>query len=117
MLEAVKWVPWTVFCTGMFVTFITIYVKTESFRKAMLCALIVGKAFAVVYWIAGLDHTVLTIYVINRKAPWVVHEVRITACETLILSFLLTTLTIILYPTITKHAPKQIKQTLNQLQT
>jgi len=113
--EALEWVPWVAFCFGMFLTFVTIYGKSGSFRKALLGSLFVGKTFAVVYWIAGLNRTVATIYIINRKAPWVVHEVRVTACLLILLSFAATLTTTIAWPTITKQLPKETRKALQEI--
>ena len=114
--EALTWAPWVAFCAGMFLTFVTIYSKSGSFRKALLGSLLIGKTFAAVYWVAGLNHTVLTLYLINKRAPWVVHEVHITACLLLMLIFAASTATTLTWPLITKHAPRQVRQTLQELE-
>ena len=110
-LEA-SWIPWTVFAFGMFITFCVIYSKTESFRKALLGSLFVGKTFAVVYRISGLDKVVLTLYLVNRKAPWIARSIHSTACETIFVSFLATTVLVIAFPLIVKHMGREYNQLL-----
>jgi len=114
--ELISWAPWVAFAFGMFLTFIAIYNKSGSFRKAFLGSLLVGKTFAVIYWVAGLNRTLLTIYLINRRAPWVVHEIRITACLLLILSFATAAATTAAWPLIIKHAPREARKALEELQ-
>ncbi|NPA96176.1 MAG: hypothetical protein GXO32_01075 [Crenarchaeota archaeon] len=111
-----SWVPWIVFAFGMFLAFVTIYSRTPSFRQALLGSLFVGKTFAIVYWISGLDRTLLTIYLIDRHAPWIVKTVRITACETIFLSFLVTALTIASWPLIARHLPREIRRAVEAVQ-
>ncbi len=111
-----SWVPWAVFAFGMFLTFVVIYSRTESFRKALLGSLFVGKTFAIVYLLSGLDRTVLTLYLINKRYPWIVREVHITVCEILFTSFLVTAITTALFPLIVKQMGREYRQLLEQLE-
>ncbi len=113
---SLSWVPWTLFALGMFLAFCVIYSKTESFRKALLGSLFAGKTFAVVYWISGLDRTLFTVYLIDRKAPWIVREVHVTACEVIFLSFLATALTLALWPLILRQLPREIRRAVEEIQ-
>ena len=56
-----SWLPWAVFVLGMFMVWSVVYSKTSSFRRSTLAALLVGKAFVIVYKLAGLDRTVYTL--------------------------------------------------------
>jgi len=114
--EVVRWVPWVVFAFGMFLTFCVIFIKTESFRKGLLGSLFVGKTFAIVYWISGLDRTLMTLYIVNRRYPWVIKVVHITACEVVLVSFAVTAATLIAWPLIAKHLPNQIRKAIEEMQ-
>jgi len=115
-LSAVSWVPWALFAFGMFLAFVVIYSKTSSFRQALLGSLFVGKTFAIVYWISGLDHTVLTLYLVNRHNPAIVRVVHITACEIIFTSFLVTALSVGLWPLIQRHLPRELRKALEAVQ-
>ena len=84
--------------------FAVIYSRAKSFRKALLGSLLVGKTFAIVYLLANLGRKALTLYLINKRYPWIAREIHITVYEILFASFLVTAITTAPFPLIVKHA-------------
>ena len=105
---------WIVFVSGMFMVWGLVYSKTGSFRKATLASLVLGKTFALAYQLGGLDRAILTLYLVNR-ATGTVKSLEITACEILFAAFLASFLALLYWPVITKHLPRELKRSLEEL--
>ena len=105
---------WVVFISGLFLVWSLVYARTGSFRKSTLASLVLGKTFALAYRLAGLDKTILTLYLVNR-ATGAVRPIPITACELLFAAFLASFLVILYTPVIQKHLPAEVRQSLEEL--
>ena len=108
------WAPWAVFVLGMFMVWTAVYLRTSSFRKATIAALLVGKTFAIVYKLAGLDRTVATLYLINSYTG-LVRPVHITAVEVIILAFLSALGITVYWPILTKKLPREARGVLEEI--
>ncbi|WP_317896080.1 hypothetical protein [Pyrofollis japonicus] len=107
---ASSWLPWSVMVFGMFLVWGLVYSRTESIRRATMVALIVGKSFTVVYKLAGLDRTVLTLYLVNRYGY--VREIRITMVMVLLLAFLASLLAALYWPVVSRYLPREVREAL-----
>ena len=105
---------WIVFASGLFLVWTVVYLRTGSFRKSMIASLLVDKSFALAYKLGGIDRTILILYLVDR-ATGAVKPVSITACELLFLAFLASLLFILYIPVITKHLPREVKRSLEEL--
>ncbi len=98
-----SWLPWSLFVLGMFAVWVAVFLKTPSFRRATLAALLVGKTFTVVYMVAGLDRPLVTLYVYPRAAPWLYRTVTITCCQALFLALLASLITTLAWPKLARQ--------------
>jgi len=112
MNEAWAWIPWSIMVLGMFMVWGLVYSKTGDFRKSTIGSLLVAKTFAVVYKLAGLDRTILKFYLIGRDGT--IRELHVTMIEVLLLLLFTSLLATIYYPVVTRHMPKELKETLEQ---
>ena len=97
----------------MFMVWSAVFLKTSSFRKSTIAALLVDKTFVVVYKLASLDRTIYTLYLVNRYGY--VKEVHVTALMIIFLAFLTALAIRIHRPTITKRvlrAPRKVTRCL-----
>lgn len=90
---------WGVAVTAATITFIKVYEKESSFRKALTYSLILLKIIATVYWLAGLDRPLATIYYV--RGGQVVWAGTITANIAIIIALALTVILI--------HSDKRLK--------
>jgi len=83
---------WGIAVAAATLTFIKVYEREGSFRKALTYALVLLKIFATVYWLSGLDRPLLKVYYITGgKVVW---SGAITANITIILALAMTTVLI-----------------------
>ena len=112
-MQAMDWLPWSIFVLGMFMVWSVVYAKSGSFRKSTIAALLVGKSFVVVYKLAGLDRTVYTLYLVNRYGY--VKEVHVTALGLLFLAFLGSLVATIYWPILARRLPREARQALEEI--
>ncbi len=111
-----EWAPWAFFAVGVFAVWCVVFLKTESFRKATLVALLVGKTYATVYALAGVDRTVVTLYVYPRVNPLLYKEIRITCCMIIWLALLCAFTFTLFLPQILEQLPREVKSLLRELE-
>ncbi len=109
----IEWLPWAVFVLGMFMVWSVVYARSGSFRKSTIAALLVGKTFVIVYKLAGLDRTVLTLYLVNKYGY--VKEIHITALGLLFLAFLGSLLVAIYWPILTRRMPRELRSAVEEV--
>ena len=93
---------WLLALASMTLVFLIIYYKESSAQRAILYALILGKLYAGVFWLLGIDWPVAAIY---RYAPgygYVPIHV-ITANMIIFLLFLSSALTTLFWPEISRE--------------
>ena len=97
----------------MFTVWSVVFLKTSSFRKSTIAALLVGKTLVVVYKLAGLDRTVYTFYLVNRYGY--VRPVHVTTLELLFLAFLTSMLATLYWPVLTRRLPREAREALEEI--
>ena len=108
-----EWLPWAVFVLGMFMVWSAVFLKTSSFRKSTIAALLVGKTFVIVYKLTGLDSAVYTFYLVNRYGY--VKEVHVTALMIIFLAFLMALGITIYWPTLARRMPREVREALQEI--
>lgn len=92
---------WLVGLVSMLVLFFAIYWKEGKLRQALIYALLWGKLLATVFWVLGLDIPLLQIYTLQNGM--LTPRLTITANITIFTSFLLTNITAVMWPQLSKE--------------
>lgn len=86
---------WGVAVVAAAFTFNKVYEREGSFKKALTYSLILLKIFATVYWLAGLDRPLASIYYVRGEVVW---SGTLTANMAVIIALAVTVVTINLSP-------------------
>ena len=93
---------WIAALASMTAVFLIVYYKESNAQKALLYALILGKVYAGVYWLLGIDYPVAAIYRYTPGYGYIpVHVV--TANMIVFLLFLSTALTTLFWSDIQRE--------------
>lgn len=85
------------------------YLKTGNFRYSFIVMLIVGKVWAGLMWIFGVDATIVKLVVVNRLYG-TVHTIPINASTMVFLTLFLTMILTVSWPYVEKYLPKPFRR-------
>lgn len=100
---------------SMCATFVAVYLKTRSFRMALLLMLIVGTKWTIAISLFGYDKPLIQFYLVNRRNPAIYKTITVTVCQVISTAYILSMAVTLAWPLIVRQLPRSIRADLKRM--